>query len=235
VLVLPEEQRGRVMEKKQYSDEEARAILGEAARLSTDDGPRYSLQELKQIAAGAEIAPEHVASAARALGETSPVLHDGGQLVAPAGQQLVRRVGRQVRPAAAMAAFALARQQLGETGMIQDTAGGSEWRYDNGFSSVAISVVPDADGTVVHVDARADGRQFVLAFGTLAAAAFTGFATAASTSPTMGAVAAALALVPAGLGARAWWNRSVRATASKLTALADAVAARLERGADSSG
>jgi hypothetical protein len=45
--------------------------------------------------------------------------------------------------------------------------------------------------------------------------------------------AAALALVPAGLAARAWWNRSVRATASKLTALADAVVVRLERGVDS--
>jgi hypothetical protein len=221
------------MEKKQYSDEEARAILDEAARLSTDDRPRYSLQEIQQIAAGAEIAPEHVARAARALGETPPVLRDGRQLIAPAAQQVVRRVARPMQAADAMAAFALARQQLGETGTIQDAAGGSEWRYDNGFSTAAMSVVPDGDGTVVRLDARADGRQFVLAFGAIAAAAFTGFATATSTSATMGVAAAALALVPAGLAARAWWNRSVRATASKLTALADAVAVRLERGVDS--
>jgi hypothetical protein len=216
------------MSEKQYTDEELQVILREAARLSTDDDQRYSLSDITTIAAGAEIAPEYVTRAVQSL-DVTPPSNSVSRLVEPDGQQMVRHVGRAVTQAEVMAAIALARQQLGETGTIHNVGSGSEWRYDSGFSSFAMSVVPDADSTVVRFDARADGRQFVLAFGTIVASAFAGFATASSSSPAVGMIAAAVTLVSVGAAATTWWNRSARATQTKLTAMANAVAHRLGR------
>lgn len=213
---------------REFSDEELRLILHEAARLSTDDAQRHSLQDIQAIAAEAQIAPEYVAQAIESLAvQATP--GDAAPLVEGAGTRLERRVARVASPAEIMAAIALARAALGETGTIHDVAGGSEWRYDNGFTSTAMSLVPDANGTVVRIDARADGQQFALIGGVLAASLFTGMSTAAAMGTPAGVIAGAVALGASALAARAWWNRSARAARARLAALASAVAARLRQ------
>ncbi|MCC7054032.1 MAG: hypothetical protein IT355_12280 [Gemmatimonadaceae bacterium] len=217
------------MADREYSPEELDRILRDAAQLSTDDTPRYSLQEIQSIAAGAEIAPEHVVRAAERLAMT-PERAGNARWIEPAGMQIGCRVGRPASASDAMAAIALARQALGETGTVHNVGGGTEWRYDNGFSALALSIVPDKNGTVVRADARADGRQFVLGFGALVTAVATGLSVASVATPVVGVAGGLLALASAGVAARAVWNRSVRATRARLTTLTDSIAQRLDRG-----
>jgi len=212
-----------------YSEEEFADILRDAARRSASDQPQYSLAEIQRIAEQVDIAPEHVAHAAAALPVTAaerPSLWWG----APSSTQLVRRVERVASTNEILDALAIARQRLGHSGETRDVGGGLEWRFDSGFSSAVVSVVPDTGGTIVRVDGRADGRQFILHFGAVAAAVLTGFVATQATTPTFSLLTAAVALVPYAAAARFWWNRSARAAAQRLSTLADELAARLYRG-----
>lgn len=217
------------MSEPRYSEQEFSEILRDAAERSTSDQPQYSLEEIQRIAEQADIAPEHVARAAAALPVTageSPSLLFG----APSATHAVRRIDRLVSSGQIMDALTIARQRLGHSGTARDVGGGVEWRYDSGYSNAVVSIVPDANGSIVRVEGRADGRQFVLHAGALAAAVLTGFVASSATTPTFSAFTAAVAFVPLATAARLWWNRSARAAARQLSALADELAERLHRG-----
>ena len=216
------------MSDPKYSEDELKAILRDAAERSTaDDGERYSLSEIQQIAKQADIAPQHVADAAAALpvasAETAPSLMWG----AASGVQLVRKVSRRASANEVMDALALARQQLGQTGESRDAGGAVEWRYNTGYSSATVSILADETGTTVRIEGRADGRQFILHFGAVAAAVMTGFIASTTATPTFSALSAAVALVPLVGSARWLWNRSARSMQQKLTKLADEIAGKL--------
>lgn len=215
------------MSEPKYSEEQLSAILRDAATRSTADDATYSLEEIQRIAEEAGIAPDLVAQAAAAL----PVVVEqptalGG---AASGMQMVRRVARTATPAEVLEALSLVRQRLGHTGETRDVGGAVEWRYDSGYSGASVSILPDAHGTLIRVDGRADGRQFILYFGAVAAAVLTGFIASTTATPTFSAVSAAVAVVPYLAAARFWWNRSSRGFATKLSALADEIAQRLDR------
>jgi hypothetical protein len=216
------------MSEKRYSEDELAAILQDAAQRSTSVDKSYTLAEIQQIASEAEIAPEHIANAAGSLAAASPT---PTSLLAGAasGFQLVRRTSRPATAAEILDALSLARQHLGETGATSEIAGGSEWRHDSGFSSSVVSIVPDADGTVIRIDSRADGQGFVLGAGAVVASIAVGFAASSTVAPTFSALAAGLALIPSLAIARAAWNRSMLGSRRRLTALADAIANRLGR------
>ncbi|MES3034446.1 MAG: hypothetical protein V4813_10680 [Gemmatimonadota bacterium] len=216
------------MGERRYSEAELAAILRDAAERSTADHTDYSLTDIQRIAGQAQIAPEHVANAAGAL-TVRPAEAPSPLWGEPSGIQLVRRVDNPVTAGDVVAALSLARQRLGETGTTRDVAGGSEWRYDTGYSGAAITIVPDGGATIVRVDARSDGRQFILYFGAAAVTALTGFIASSATTPTFSALAAAAALLPSLAVARTWWNRSARSARQSVTALADEIAATLTR------
>ena len=216
------------MSDPKYSQDELNAILHKAAERSTADEERYTLAEIQQIASEADIAPEHVAQAAAAL-TVAPASAPSVLWGAASGVQLVRKVNRRASPNEVMDALALARQHLGQTGESRDAGGAVEWRYNTGYSRATVSILADESGTVVRVEGRADGRQFILHFGAVAAAVLTGFIASATATPTFSALPAAVALVPFVGGARWLWNRSARAMQHKLTNLADELARKLGR------
>jgi hypothetical protein len=216
------------MSEPRYSEQELSEILRDAAERSTADLPPYSLMDIQRIAEPADIAPEHVAQAAAALPFTAgerPTLLFGEA----SATHLVRRINRLASPGEMMDAVTILRQRLRHSGVVRDVGGGLEWRYDSGYSNAVVSIVPDANGTIVRVEGRADGRQFIVHFGAVAAAVLTGFVATTATTPTFSALTAAVALVPYAAVGRLWWNRSARAAARRLSALADELAARLHR------
>lgn len=217
------------MGETQYSEQQLALILQRAAELSTADERSYTLEEIQRIAEQAGIAPELVSQAAASL--PVPDLEQPSLLWgAASGSQVVRRVDRVVHPSEFAAALSLVRQRTGQTGDARDVAGTMEWRYDTGYSAAAITIAPDARGTTVRVDGRADGRRFILYFGALGAAVLTGFVATNATSPEFSAAIAAGAAIPYFAAARAIWNRAARASQQKLKDLADEVAGLLARG-----
>lgn len=216
------------MSDRRFTEEELAAILRDAAERSTADGTDYSLTDIQRIAGQAQIAPEHVASAAGAL-TVVPAEAPSRIWGEPSGIQLVRRIDNRATAGDVVAALSLARQRLGETGTTRDVAGGSEWRFDTGYSGAAITIVPDGNATIVRVDARSDGRQFILYFGAGAVAALTGFIASSTTTTAFSALTAAVALVPSLAVARAWWNWLARSARQSITLLADEIAAQVAR------
>lgn len=217
------------MSEPRYSERELSEILRDAAERSTTEPPPYSLSDIQRIAEQADIAPEHVARAAAALPATAaerPSWLFGGA----SATQAVRRIDRLASTGEMMDALTIVRQRLGQSGEARDVGGGLVWRYDSGYSNAVVSIVPDANGTIVRVEGRADGRQFILHCGAVAAAILTGFVATTATTPTFSALTAAVALVPYAAVARLWWNRSASASARRLSSLADELAGRLERG-----
>ena len=214
---------------EQYSEQQLALILQRAAELSATDDRRYSLDEIQRIAEQAGIAPELVAQAAAALPVPDPE-QPTWLWGAPSASQLVRRVDRVVQQSEFAAALSLLRQRLGQTGDARDVGGTLEWRYDTGYSAAAVTIAPDKDGTTVRIDGRADGRQFMLPFGAIAAALFTGLVASKGMTMEMSALIAAGSAVPYLAIARLWWNRSARASREKLARVADEVAGLLSRG-----
>ena len=219
------------MSEPKYSEEELQSILRDAARRDAAaradaDGDRYSLTEIQQIAGQADIAPEHVEHAAAAL-SVAPPSAPSVLWGAPSDVQLVRKVTRRASQNEVMEALSLVRQRIGQTGETRDVAGAVEWRYNTGYSSATVSILADESGTVVRVEGRADGRQFILHFGAVAAAVLTGFIASTTATPTFSVLSAAVAMVPFVGGARWLCNQSARAMQQKLTRLADELAAKL--------
>lgn len=218
------------MTEPKYSDEEMRAILRDAAERSTDDDARHSLADIERIASEVGIPAALVRDAAASLPARDPVAPHEIR-TAPTSVQLVRHVDRAASEAEILEALSLIRQRLGVTGQTRQVGRAVEWFYDSGYSGATISVLPDGERTVVRVDARADGRQFVLYFGAGAAALFAGFVMMAGhASPSAAVITAVGTAIPAFVVARAWFNRSARAMSAKLGALADELARRLSDG-----
>lgn len=220
------------MSEPKYSEEQLSAILRDAATRDATtrdvtDGASYSLADIQRIAEEAGIAPHLVAQAAQSL----PVAVERSTVLAGAasGMQVVRRIERSASQAEVLEALSLVRQRLSQTGETRDVGGAVEWRYDTGYSGTTVTILSDASGTMIRVDGRADGRQFILYFGAVAAAVMTGFIASTTATPTFSAVGAAIALVPYVVAARFWWNRSSRAFAETLSRLADDVAEQLRR------
>lgn len=217
------------MTEPKYSDEEMRAILRDAAERSTDDDARHSLADIERIASEVGIPAALVRDAAASL-PARDALSPHEIRTAPSSVQLVRHVDRAASEAEILEALSVIRQRLGITGQTRQVGRAVEWFYDSGYSGATISVLPDGERTVVRIDARADGRQFVLYFGAGAAALFAGFVTAGHASPMVAVLTAVGTAIPAMLAARAWFNRSARAMSATLTALADDLARRLSDG-----
>lgn len=211
-----------------FTDKEMALILRRAVELSSGEERQHSLADIQRIASEIGIAPDVVVrAAALPLAEPEQPTRLWG---ASSANHLTRFVPRASTPQNLSAALAQVRARLAEIGESREIAGGMEWRYDNGFSSAAVTIVTDEATTAVDVTGRADGTQFVIHAGALAAAVFTGFVAGAAIG---GEFSAPIAL-GAGVGylgiARLWWNRIAAANQRRMRAVADEVAALLERG-----
>lgn len=211
-----------------FTDKEMALILRRAVELSSGEERQHSLADIQRIASEIGIAPDVVVrAAALPLAEPEQPTRLWG---ASSANHLTRFVPRASTPQNLSAALAQVRARLAEIGESREIAGGMEWRYDNGFSSAAVTIVTDEATTAVDVTGRADGTQFVIHAGALAAAVFTGFVAGGAIG---GEFSAPIAL-GAGVGylgiARLWWNRIAAANQRRMRAVADEVAAILERG-----
>ena len=212
----------------QFTDKEMALILRRAVELSSAEERQHSLADIQRIAAEIGIAPDVVTRAA-ALPLADPE-QPSRLWGASSANHLTRVVARASTPQNLSAALAQVRARLAEIGESREIAGGMEWRYDSGFSSAAVTIVTDDTTTSIDVAGRADGTQFVIHAGALAAAVFTGFAAGQAAGGSFSA-AIALGAGVAYLGvARLWWNRIAAANQRRMRAVADEVAALLERG-----
>jgi hypothetical protein len=216
------------MDDKRFTEAEMAEILRDASTRPDAQDPRYTLEQIQSIAEEASISPALVAQAAASLSTVPPPVRST-VLGAPTAVQSVRRVSRAASAVEIAELVSLVRIRLGETGITSDVGGAVEWRYNSGYSSATVSILPHAEGTVVRVEQRADGRQFILYFGAAVAVAITGFVASTTASPTFSVAAAAVAAVPYLLAARTWWNRSAARMVETTTALADELANRLTR------
>jgi hypothetical protein len=216
------------MNDKRFTEAEMAEILRDASTRTDAQDSRYSLEQIQAIAEEASISPALVAQAAASLTNV-PAPVPSTVLGQPTAVQQVRRVEHVASAVEIAELVALVRTRLNETGTTQDVGGAVEWRYNSGYSSATVSILPHAGGTVVRVEQRADGRPFVLYFGAAMAAVITGFVASTTATPTFNVAAAAVAAVPYLLAARTWCNRSAARMAATATALADELANRLTR------
>ena len=211
-----------------FTDKEMALILRRAVELSSGEERQHSLADIQRIASEIGIAPDVVVRAA-ALPLADPE-QPSRLWGASSANHLTRVVARAATPQNLSTALAQVRARLAVIGESREIAGGMDWRYDSGFSTAAVTIVTDETTTSIDVAGRADGTQFVIHAGALAAAVLTGFIATTATTPEFSAAVA----LGSGIGylgvARLWWNRIAAANQRRMRALADEVAALLERG-----
>lgn len=208
------------MTEPHFSEQQLAVILRRAAELSTAEERTYSLTEIQHIALQAGISPDLVAQAAADL----PLIEaESGSRIwgASAAYHLSRRVAREATANDFAAVLSLVRQRLPEVGDARELGGTFEWRYDTGYSGVAVTIAPIAESTSIRIDARYDGRVFAFYGTAMAAAVITGLIASTFAPPHTAAVVAVGAAVPYVTLARAWWNRTAARAKARLTQLAD--------------
>jgi len=211
------------MTDSRFSEQQMAVILRRAAELSAAEERSYSLEEIQAIALQAGISPDLIAQAAADL----PVIETGsGSRLwgASAAYHLSRRVPTQATSSGLAAVLSLIRQRMPEVGEARELGGSFEWRYDTGYSGVAVTLAPVGESTSIRVDGRYDGRVFAFYGGAMAAAAITGLIASSFAHPAIAAVVGAGAAVPYAALARTWWNRTAARTRAQLTNLADEIA-----------
>lgn len=211
-----------------FTDKEMALILRRAVELSSGEERQHSLTDIQRIASEIGIAPDVVVrAAALPLADAEAPSRLWG---ASSANHLTRVVARAATPQNLSTALAQVRARLSVIGESREIAGGMEWRYDSGFSTAAVTIMTDETTTSIDVAGRADGTQFVIHAGALAAAVLTGFIATTATTPEFSAAVA----LGSGIGylgvARLWWNRIAATNQRRMRAVADEVATLLERG-----
>jgi hypothetical protein len=210
-----------------YTDQEMAVILRRAAELSSGDARQHSLTDIQRIAEEVGISPDAVARAA-----SLPIADPEAPTFwgAPSSSTVTRIATRRASATDLLAVTALVRSRMKELGESRELAGGLEWRFDTGYSSAILTVVPDGETTAIRIAGRFDGRRFVLYGGAVAASVLAGFVATTAATPEFSAAVAVVAAVPFLAAARALWNRTATAGHRRLREVADEVAALLDRG-----
>jgi len=120
---------------RRYTEEELALILNRAAERQEGvqaSTPRYTLADIQEIAAGAGIAPDHVASVAAALhDERAP--RGGGVLGAPYRFRFDESIDGEVADDVIGELFDLVRRTLGLQGEVTEALGTVEWKGQDAF------------------------------------------------------------------------------------------------------
>jgi hypothetical protein len=114
---------------RRYTEEELALILDRAAERQegvSPSTPRYTLAEIQEIAAGAGIAADHVASVAASLRNTRAPLR-GGLLGAPYRFRFEESVDGEVSDDVVGELLDLVRRELSLQGSVHEALGSVDW------------------------------------------------------------------------------------------------------------
>src|SRR6476620_2608021 len=120
---------------RRYTEEELALILNRAAERQEGmqaSAPRYTLADIQEIAAGAGIAPDHVASVAATLGDARAP-RGGGVLGAPHRCRFEDSIEGEVADEVIGELFDLVRRTLGQQGEVTEALGTVEWKAQDAF------------------------------------------------------------------------------------------------------
>jgi hypothetical protein len=121
----------------------------------------------------------------------------------------------------------LVRTLAPDAGSVRELGDGLLWEQDSRFTSLSLTINPEAAGTVIRADLRLQGRQFAYYLGAVSAGVLAGL-TATTALPALASVAVGVgSLLPFGFLARTLWNRSARRSVVQLRVLVDRIAAAL--------
>lgn len=226
---------------RRYTEEDLALILNRAAELQEGvqtGSPRYTLADIQEIAAGAGIAPTHVASVAATLGDAR-MHRRGGVFGAPDRSRFEETIDGEVSDDVVAELFDLARRELGLQGVVSEALGTLEWKAQSAMGWNFVTVARRAGRTTIGVMAtRTDALAATVSVGGVGAifgGIGIGAALVAGTS-IAGPVAllTGLAVGTSGgwLGVRAVWRRLARRSAERTSVLSSTLAACARRAVD---
>jgi len=218
---------------RRYTEEELALILNRAAERQEGvqaSAPRYTLADVQEIAAGAGIAPSHVASVAASLGDARAP--SGGLLGAPQRFRFEESIDGEVADEVIGELFDLVRRVLGVQGEVTEALGSVEWKGQDalGFHYVTVSR-RGGRSTISILSARGDAAVTAATAGGIGA--FFGSMVLGSAAVSLLAVAAPIAAA-AGFGVAigtAWgatrlaWRRYARGVVARTESLGSALVA----------
>src|SRR3954470_19358541 len=219
---------------RRYTEEELALILNRAAERQEGvqaSAPRYTLADIQEIAAGAGIAPDHVASVAAALrGERAPT--GGGVLGAPHRFRFDESIDGEVADDVVGELFDVVRRTLGLQGEVTEALGTIEWKGQDAFGWSYVTVARRAGRTTIGIlSTRTDAVALTWTLGGLGAffgslgvgAALVG--TVGLAAPLAVAVGMGIATGGAWAGTRAAWRRFSRRVLARTETLGAALVA----------
>jgi len=133
---------GTSVGERRYTEEELALILNRAAERQEGvqaNAPRYTLADIQEIAAGAGIAPDHVASVAATLRDArAPV--SGGVFGAPHRFRFEESIEGEVADEVIGELFDLVRRTVGQQGEVTEALGTIEWKAQDAFGHSYVTV-----------------------------------------------------------------------------------------------
>jgi len=216
-----------------YTDEELALILNRAAELQEGGprptGARYTLAEIQEIAAGAGIAPSHVAAVAAGLRENRE-RNAHRFLGAPWRFRSEETIDGDVSDEVVGELIDVARRELGIQGRVNEALGTVEWTGRDNFGSTHVTVTRRGRRTTIGVlSARTDAAAVTGVLGVTGAVfGSVGLGIALATTAGLMAPLAAVAGIVGATGSswlsmRAIWRRFGRRYAERTTALSAAL------------
>jgi hypothetical protein len=224
----------RSVGERRYTEEELALILNRAAERQEGmqaSTPRYTLADIQEIAAGAGIAPDHVASVAASLGDARAP-RGGGVLGAPHRFRFEDSIEGEVADDVIGELFDIVRRALGVQGEVTEALGSVEWKGQDALGLHYVTVARRGGRSTISIlSARGDAAVTAATAGGVAA--FFGSIALGSAAVSLLAVAAPIAAAT-GFGVAmgtAWgatrlaWRRYARGVVARTESLGSALVA----------
>lgn len=163
---------GAPVGERRFTEEELALILERAAERQEGvkaTAARYTLADIKEIAAGAGIAPDQVASVAATLRDAR-ARKGGGLLGAPQRFRFEESIDGEISDVAVAELFDLVRRELGMQGSVSDALGTLEWKGQDAGGWTHVSVTRRGGRTTIGVlNPRTDAAGVVATLGGMGA------------------------------------------------------------------
>jgi len=219
---------------RRYTEEELALILNRAAERQEGvqaSVPRYTLADIQEIAAGAGIAPDHVASVAASLGDARAP-RGGGVLGAPHRFRFEESIEGEIADDVIGELFDVVRRALGLQGEVTEALGTVEWKGQDAFGWSYVTVARRGGRTTISVlSTRTDAVATVATvggvgafFGSLALGS-AAVSLVSAAAPVAAAAGIGVAMSGAWVATRAVWRRYARGVVGRTEALGSALVA----------
>ena len=226
---------------RRYTEEELALILNRAAERQEGmpaSTPRYTLAEIQEIAAGAGISTEHVASVAATLRDAR-AQQGGGVLGAPERFRFEESIDGEVADDVVGELLDLARRDLGVQGTVSEAFGSVEWKGEDSLGATFVTITRRGGRTTIGtLSKHTDAAELTWTLGGFGAIAGSFVVTSAllqifALAPPL---ATAAGIVAGGGGvwmsARALWRSVARRWAARTASVGSALAAAARRAVD---